>query len=228
MTRSELARYGAISWRRHVWLPSVITSAPAARRRSASFGVMPTPSATFSPLTMHIAASSSARRAARRSSSASLPGRPTTSPTKRMFTGSDPGCRVNLDRHVVAARAGVLRERLPLDRCNVDDRPELGRRGEDGAADGERRDRARRGSARRSATGRRSAARRFATRTSCRRSRSRRSRRRFPRRVSRRRFPAPLRRPSRRFPCPRRAGSRRGRPGSSRRSGARGVRGAPR
>ena len=29
--------------RRQVWLPSVITSAPAASRRSASFGVIPTP-----------------------------------------------------------------------------------------------------------------------------------------------------------------------------------------
>ena len=61
-TRSEVARYGAISCRRQVWLPSVIASAPAASSRSASFGVMPTPSATFSPLTMQTAASCSSRR----------------------------------------------------------------------------------------------------------------------------------------------------------------------
>jgi hypothetical protein len=52
MTRElPLLRYGAISCRRQTWFPSVITSAPAASSVCASFGVMPTPSATFSPLT---------------------------------------------------------------------------------------------------------------------------------------------------------------------------------
>ena len=50
---------GAISARRQVWLPSVSTSAPAASSRSASFGVMPAPSAAFSPLTTQKSAPSS-------------------------------------------------------------------------------------------------------------------------------------------------------------------------
>ena len=57
------ARYGPISSRRQVWLPSVIASAPAASSRSASRGVMPTPFATFSPLTMQTSTSSSLAQA---------------------------------------------------------------------------------------------------------------------------------------------------------------------
>ena len=56
--------------RRHVWLPSVIASTPAASSRSASFGVMPTPSATFSPFAMQKSTSSSSRSDGRRSSTA--------------------------------------------------------------------------------------------------------------------------------------------------------------
>ena len=50
-----------ISERRQVWLPSVITSAPAASTRAASLGVIPTPSARFSPLTTQNEAPSSSR-----------------------------------------------------------------------------------------------------------------------------------------------------------------------
>ena len=45
--------------RRNVWFPSVTTSAPEASSRSASLPVMPAPSATFSPLTMHTSTPSS-------------------------------------------------------------------------------------------------------------------------------------------------------------------------
>ena len=118
----------------------MIASAPAASRRSASFGVIPTPSATFSPLTMQTEASSSARSDASRSSSASRPGRPTTSPMKRMFRLRErSGSRVHVDRDVVAASARVLRERLPLDGRHVDDRSELGGGREHRAADRKRR-----------------------------------------------------------------------------------------
>ena len=41
--RSDSSRYGPISLRRNAWFPSVIASAPASSRRSASRGVMPDP-----------------------------------------------------------------------------------------------------------------------------------------------------------------------------------------
>ena len=57
------SRYGRSRGRRQMWLPSVITSAPAASSLSASFGVIPTPSAAFSPFTMQKSTSSSSRSA---------------------------------------------------------------------------------------------------------------------------------------------------------------------
>jgi len=80
------ARYGPISSRLQAWLPRVSASAPAASSRSARRGVIPTPFATFSPLTMHASTSSRSRRPGSRASTASRPGRPTTSPTKRIRT----------------------------------------------------------------------------------------------------------------------------------------------
>jgi hypothetical protein len=56
-----------ISERRQVWLPSVMTSAPEASSRSASFGVMPIPSAAFSPFRMQKSTPSSRRSSGSRS-----------------------------------------------------------------------------------------------------------------------------------------------------------------
>ena len=76
ITRSDVCEVRPdLAARRHVWLPSVITSAPAASSRSASFGVIPTPSATFSPLRMQTSAPSSSRSRGSRSSTARRPGR---------------------------------------------------------------------------------------------------------------------------------------------------------
>jgi hypothetical protein len=82
--RSEESRYEAISERRNAWFPSVIASTPVARSRSARRGVMPIPSATFSPFATQTSISSSARSVGRRSSSAFRPGDPTTSAMNRM------------------------------------------------------------------------------------------------------------------------------------------------
>jgi hypothetical protein len=61
----------------------VIASAPAASRRSASRGVIPAPSATFSPFTTQKSTLRSSRSRGRCSSSARRPGDPKTSATKR-------------------------------------------------------------------------------------------------------------------------------------------------
>ena len=94
-TRSVPERYGAKPCWPHVQFPSVITSAPAASIRSASFAVMPRPSAAFSPLTMQ--KSTRAPRGAPGSfaSTARRPGAPNTSAMKRILrdrsAGSVPG-----------------------------------------------------------------------------------------------------------------------------------------
>src|SRR5918999_3699632 len=93
-------------------------SAPAASSRSASLGVMPTPSARFSPFATQKETPSSVRRARRRSSTARLPGAPTTSPTNRIFRGSadrQRGGGPDFERDVVAGVLRVAREGLPLD-----------------------------------------------------------------------------------------------------------------
>ena len=74
--------------RRQTWLPSVIASAPAASSRSASRGVSPAPSATFSPLTTQKSTASSSLSAGSRSSTAARPGEPKTSARKRIFRES--------------------------------------------------------------------------------------------------------------------------------------------
>src|SRR5262249_37295667 len=91
---------------------------------------MPTPSAAFSPLTTQKSIPCSARRAGSSRATASRPGRPTTSPTKRMRTrgvrlGDRGGSRMDLDGDVVAVVVRVLRERLALDDGDVRDRAEL-------------------------------------------------------------------------------------------------------
>jgi hypothetical protein len=63
----------------------VITSTPAASSLSASFGVIPTPSAMFSPFAMQTSARSSSRSDGRRSSTARRPAAPTTSAMKRIL-----------------------------------------------------------------------------------------------------------------------------------------------
>jgi hypothetical protein len=83
-TRSELSRYSAISERLNAWFPSVMASMPAPRSRSARRGVIPMPSATFSPLATQASIPISARIVGRRASSAFRPGDPTTSAMKRM------------------------------------------------------------------------------------------------------------------------------------------------
>ena len=135
-TLSVPLRYGAKPCWPHTQFPSVITSAPAARMRSASFAVIPRPSAAFSPFTMQKSAPSSPRSAASLDSIARRPGAPNTSPTKRIFkqealpsspaTSPDRerGGRMHLDQHVVPRVVRVARERLGLDLREVEERPE--------------------------------------------------------------------------------------------------------
>ena len=56
-----------------MWLPSVIASTPAANSSSATFGVIPSPPATFSPLTTTNVGSWRSRSTGRHSSSVSPP-----------------------------------------------------------------------------------------------------------------------------------------------------------
>ena len=62
ITRSVPERYGPKPCWPQTQFPSVITSAPAARIRSAIFAVIPRPSAAFSPFTMQKSTASSSRR----------------------------------------------------------------------------------------------------------------------------------------------------------------------
>ena len=108
---------------RQTWLPSVITSAPAARILSASFAVSPTPSAAFSPFTTQKPAPSSSRSAAQPSLQ-----RPPARGAEDVCDEEDDQCgvlvlghgeragRVHLDVHVLAAVLGVARECGLLDR----------------------------------------------------------------------------------------------------------------
>src|SRR5512133_11186 len=140
-TRSDSAKYGPISGRRQTWLPSVIASAPAASSRSASRGVMPAPSAAFSPLTTQKSIARSSRSSGSRSSTARRPGTPKTSATNRMFSSGSfqGGGRPNLDLDVVAGVLRVARERLLLHAREVQDDAELRGAGGDARADHERR-----------------------------------------------------------------------------------------
>ena len=83
-TRSDSLEVRGDLRRRQVWLPERDRIGARRQDRSASRGVIPTPSATFSPLTTQTSTPSSSRSRGSRPSIASRPGRPTTSPTKRI------------------------------------------------------------------------------------------------------------------------------------------------
>src|SRR3954471_24539039 len=65
-----------------------MTSTPAASSSSAIFGVMPSPPATFSPLTTTNVGAKRSRSAGSSPSSVRRPRPPTRSPTKRMVAGA--------------------------------------------------------------------------------------------------------------------------------------------
>src|SRR5262245_33241967 len=67
-----------------MWLPLVITSAPAWKISSASAGVKPFPPAAFSPLTTTRSGAISPRRRGSADFRMRRPGEPTTSPTNRI------------------------------------------------------------------------------------------------------------------------------------------------
>ncbi len=69
----------------NAWFPRVIASAPARMNSSAIAAVMPSPPALFSPLMMVKSGLCLALNAGRCSLTASLPGRPTTSPRNKML-----------------------------------------------------------------------------------------------------------------------------------------------
>src|SRR3954468_17583118 len=71
---------------RNAWLPSVITSAPAWNSASATFVLIPTPPAAFSPLITTKSGSSFSSRPGSSPSTTDRPGEPTTSPMKRILT----------------------------------------------------------------------------------------------------------------------------------------------
>src|SRR5262249_28529279 len=120
------------------WLPNVTTSTPEASNRSARRGVIPAPSATFSPLATQKSTPSSCRRPGSRDSIACRPAVPKMSATKRILTGAGRSAerqrrgRMHLDRHVVPGVLGVARQRLVLDAGDVDDRAEPGAPGDHG------------------------------------------------------------------------------------------------
>src|SRR5919109_107533 len=98
-------------------------SAPASRIASARRGVIPRPSAAFSPLTMEKSTPSSSRRAGSRRSTARRPGAPFTSATKRILMALRDGERgggVHFERDVVPRVLRVARERLALDAREVE------------------------------------------------------------------------------------------------------------
>src|SRR6266508_1067695 len=83
-----------MNWRwSQTWLPLVMTSAPASCNSFAIFAVSPAPPAAFSPFTIVKSMRCSSRSKGRSAATASRPGRPTTSPTKRILTS-----RETLDR----------------------------------------------------------------------------------------------------------------------------------
>ncbi len=73
-----------------MWLPSVIASTPPANNARAVFGVIPSPPATFSPLTITNVGWKRSRRIGRHSSSVRRPTPPTRSPTNRMLACVEP------------------------------------------------------------------------------------------------------------------------------------------
>ena len=124
--------------RRYVWLPSVTTSAPAARSLSASFGVIPTPSAMFSPLTIARSASYRSRSCREVLLHGAAAGRADdVCEEEEVQLRRDDRRGANLDRDVVAAVVRVLRERLLLDAREIDHGADLRRAAHDGAPDRE-------------------------------------------------------------------------------------------
>ena len=73
-----------ISLRSHAWLPSVITSAPAANSAVAMSGARPKPCEAFSAFTTARSMRSASRSLGSEVATASRPERPTTSPMNRM------------------------------------------------------------------------------------------------------------------------------------------------
>ena len=86
--------------------PSVTTSAPAPSSPSASFGVMPAPSATFSPLTMQTPRRSRPRSPASRSSTARRPGAEDVGEEEYSRFRDQRGRRADPDRDVVPRVVG--------------------------------------------------------------------------------------------------------------------------
>ena len=76
--------YGMISLRSQAWLPSVITSAPAANNAAAMSGPRPKPCDAFSAFTTVRSTRNAARSPGRDAATVSRPVRPTTSPSTRM------------------------------------------------------------------------------------------------------------------------------------------------
>src|SRR5918996_4165920 len=74
---------------RYTWLPSVIASTPSSSTSRATRSVMPTPPAAFSALTTTKSGLWRSRSPGSSAASARRPMPPTTSPTKRSFTGGD-------------------------------------------------------------------------------------------------------------------------------------------
>src|SRR5947207_6271244 len=96
-----------------MWLPVVMTSAPAAWSSRAVSVVRPAPPAAFSPFTIARSMRSSSRSFGSSAATASRPGRPTTSPTNRMriaLFGVVDGARLPNDGDLDLARVlkGVL------------------------------------------------------------------------------------------------------------------------
>src|SRR3978361_2095613 len=77
-----------ISFRSQAWLPSVMTSAPAANSARAMSGAKPKPCDAFSALTTARSIRRSWRRPGKRAATASLPLRPRTSPRKSILNSA--------------------------------------------------------------------------------------------------------------------------------------------
>src|SRR5437588_11353104 len=87
--RSSWSRYAYTSRWRYAWLPSVITSIPAAKMSLATADVIPAPPAAFSPLAIAKSGEYRARSDGSGANMARLPTPPTMSPMNRMVMGLD-------------------------------------------------------------------------------------------------------------------------------------------
>src|SRR5437016_5166565 len=129
--RGSMPRCAYTSRWRKAWLPSVITSTPAACRRRASRLVMPVPSAKFSPFATTKPISRSARSRGTWCSMTRRPGVAKASAMNRILTGRLKEHAVggrrgpDLDVDVVARVRGELGELLRKHLGEVDDGAEL-------------------------------------------------------------------------------------------------------